>query len=269
MKTLTLRKIFTSQAKPKLYVPSRGPSLIWKTGDNLFADLSVMFMGEYLNHLWSKHKVNIQMQTYGIFPCGSDRGFIECVDNVCAVREYDFEQLKCSDSFLASLSGACLIGWVLGIRDRHQDNQLIVSTKSDNLVLPIDFGFLFNTGPMIDAPRISFPNRMVEQMRAQKTLKKFVLLTVSGFEVLWDNQEAIMRLGEYLFPVQFCQYFFSKDSFFALPKSTASSSFETKLKKRVVEGKGLKHWLKDMAHNSKISLSNSRLSPSMSRPTGI
>ena len=253
MKQLILRKIFASQAKPKLYSTRSGPNLIWKTGDNLFADLSVMFMAHFANSLWKKANKKIKMQTYGIYPCGNDRGFIECVDNVCALREYKFSNLRCSKQFLGSLAGACLIGWVLGIRDRHQDNQLILTKSGKTLLVPIDFGFLFNSGPMIDAPRISFPNRMLDEMKKANKIKPFIQLTLSGYETLYDNQELVASLGEYLFPAQFSEYFNTK-TFFHLEKAKAMESFENKLTKKC-SGKGLKHQVKDIAHNFKISRS--------------
>jgi len=214
-----------------------------------------MFMGKFLNNLWKKNGVNIKMELYGIYPCGIDCGFIECVKNVCPVREYDFNNLKCSKEFLASLAGACLIGWVLGIKDRHQDNQLIATNSKKTLLIPIDFGFLFGMGPMIDAPRISFPNRMLEKMKKDRKIDSFIDLATLGFEVLYDNQHKIRSLGEYLFPGQFAPYFNSKKSFFSLDRDSSSSSFRTKIVSKCKEGKGIKHTMKDLVHNYKLSRS--------------
>merc|ERR1711974_42382 len=150
-------------------------------------------------------------------------------------------------------AGACLIGWVLGIRDRHQDNKLILTKSGKTLLVPIDFGFLFNSGPMIDAPRISFPNRMLEKMKNANKIQQFIALTVAGFEVLYDNQDVVTALGEYLFPGQFLVYFQTK-TFFHLDRPKAISSFESKITKKC-SGKGLKHQVKDIAHNFKISRS--------------
>lgn len=253
MTSITLKKIFASQAKPKLFVPNAGPALIWKTGDNLFTDLSVMFIGNFLNNLWSLQSNLVKVQTYGIFPCGNDRGFIECVSDVCSVREYDFDNLRCSKSFLGSLAGACLLGWVLGIKDRHQDNQLIKTSGKKMLLIPIDFGFLFNSGPMIDAPRISFPNRLLDEMKKQKVIDKFIDITVDAYAILWDNQDKIRCLGTYLFPDLFPGYFNTK-TFFELSRTEALDTFKAKLKGKCT-GKSLKHTMKDIVHNYKLSKS--------------
>jgi len=256
MNKLVLRKIFASQAKPKLFSPPSGPSLIWKTGDNLFTDFGVMFMGRFLNSLWKQKSVASKMELYGIYPCGTDRGFIECVSNVCAVREYDFNQLRCSREFIASVAGAVLVGWTLGIKDRHQDNQLIVTRSKKTLLIPIDFGFLFGLGPMIDAPRISFPNRMLEQMKKAGQLDAFIEVVVKGFEVLYDSQDKISSLGEYLFPGQFSGYFLSNKTYFTLPREEAVQSFQAKILSKCKGGKGFKHAMKDMVHNAKLSYSS-------------
>merc|ERR1712137_774998 len=211
------------------------------------------FMGHFLNNLFQKNNVNIKLVTYGIYPTGNDKGFIECVSNVCSAREYDFKNLKCSKDFLASLAGACLIGWVLGIRDRHQDNQLILTKGRKTLLMAIDFGFLFNTGPMIDCPRISFTNRMLEVMKSKNVIHQFINLTVRGFGVIYDNQDIIHCLGQYLFPSDFDSYFKNK-TFVHLERSKAISSFKSKLEQKC-SGKSLKHTLKDVAHNYKLSKS--------------
>lgn len=61
------------------------------------------------------------------------------------------------DKFLSSVAGSLLAGFVLGIRDRHQDNMLV---KDNHVFFHIDFGHLWNQGPLVDAPRMAVPTRL-------------------------------------------------------------------------------------------------------------
>merc|ERR1712137_56391 len=111
-------------------------------------------------------------------------------------------------------------------------------------------------GPMIDAPRISFPNRMLEQMKKARQLDAFIEVVVKGFEVLYDSQDKISSLGEYLFPGQFSGYFLSNKTYFTLPREEAVQSFQAKILSKCKGGKGFKHAMKDMVHNAKLSYSS-------------
>lgn len=64
--------------------------------------------------------------------------------------------------FLASLAGSVVAGYVLGIRDRHQDNMLI---KDRHIFFHIDFGHLWNQGPLVDAPRVAIPIRLKANLK--------------------------------------------------------------------------------------------------------
>jgi len=56
--------------------------------------------------------------------------------------------------FFRTMIGSYLACWVLGIRDRHQDNMMI---KDNSTFFHIDFGFIFNDAPGFDAPIFSIP----------------------------------------------------------------------------------------------------------------
>jgi phosphatidylinositol kinase/protein kinase (PI-3 family) len=48
-------------------------------------------------------------------------------------------------------------GYLLGIRDRHMDNMMLINNQNSLQFLHIDFGFILDTGPIFDAQLISIP----------------------------------------------------------------------------------------------------------------
>jgi len=97
--------------------------------------------------------------------------------------------------FLCSLAGSCLASYVLGIRDRHQDNMLV---KDGNIFFHIDFGHLWNQGPLIDAPRISIPMRIKANL-SQDEWSTFEQLCLDGFDVLLTHRNLIKNTCVTLF----------------------------------------------------------------------
>lgn len=71
---------------------------------------------------------------------------MEFVENSCSVYEYDFTQIsKYSDeemeTFLKTAAGGYIGGFLLGIRDRHEDNLMI---KDNHKFFQLDFKHAFN-----------------------------------------------------------------------------------------------------------------------------
>ena len=56
--------------------------------------------------------------------------------------------------FITSMAGSYVACWILGIRDRHQDNMMI---HNNRIFIHIDFGFILNEQPGFDAPIFSVP----------------------------------------------------------------------------------------------------------------
>ena len=250
---MKLVKVFRSNSKPKLFQPEVGGKLIWKVGDNLITDFSVLTIANYMNSVWRGSKLPISVETYRVFPCGTLQGFIEYVPNVESVKTFKFETLQCDDKFISSLVGSCLLGWVLGIRDRHEDNQLIITLSPlAHRFLSIDFSFLFNVGPLIDAPRFSIHNGIIEKLNETNQTEKFLALAVSGFESLFDKKNQLYALGNTFFPNNFIRYFNSAESYFEFDKDTAKKAIRKKLEEKLAK-KSVKHKLKDVAHFIKTS----------------
>jgi len=139
---------------------------------------------------------------YNVVPFGGDVGLIEFVPTTKSLREaeadnvwellkiYDFEQQK---QFLASLVGAYVSVFVLGIEDRHQDNTLVVMhDKTENSVMEImqiDFAHSLGHRPQMSPDWLNIPLLKERLEKTQHTPEMtmwnmFVYQFVEAFIVL-------------------------------------------------------------------------------------
>jgi hypothetical protein len=137
---------------------------------------------------------------YKIVPMGPDIGCVELVKNAEAMQTFDWNTWRTLTAeqkriFLCSAAGGYVAGWVLGIRDRHQDNMLL---RDGHIFFQIDFGHLFNEKPTIDAPRFA----VAPDMKLALTLdewEQFKDLCAEAFRVLYRHASLIIQLTGLLF----------------------------------------------------------------------
>eukprot|EP01130_Rhizamoeba_saxonica_P011329 TRINITY_DN4704_c0_g1_i2.p1 TRINITY_DN4704_c0_g1~~TRINITY_DN4704_c0_g1_i2.p1 ORF type:complete len:702 (+),score=139.47 TRINITY_DN4704_c0_g1_i2:25-2130(+) len=222
---MSIVKVFKSAARPYLLRFSfdgdtEDKMAIFKYGDDLRLDMMVQNMFHIFQNLWD-HSILKRipiLHTYKTLPLGDNFGLIELVTNVQSIngfdwvqlidrKEYDDEQL---DILLRSMAGGYVAGWVLGIRDRHQDNMLI---KDDSIFLHIDFGHLFNDRtPINDAPRFSIPKefKLALVKRSQPSnfeshetpidyYNDFIVTCQDAFRILHRNSGLICNLASLQF----------------------------------------------------------------------
>jgi hypothetical protein len=147
-------------------------------------------MGEFTPFIWQ----------YKIIPMGPDVGCVELVENAEAMQTFDWNSWRTLTSeqkriFLCSAAGGYVAGWVLGIRDRHQDNMLV---RNGHIFFQIDFGHLFNEKPTIDAPRFA----VAPDMKLALSLEEWELfkdLCAEAFRVLHRHASLIIQLCGILF----------------------------------------------------------------------
>jgi len=66
-----------------------------------------------------------------------------------------------------SLVGAYITNFILGVRDRHEDNMMIVGDDGDPKMMQIDFGYILNEYPggvHFDMPRLTMPVALVDRL---------------------------------------------------------------------------------------------------------
>jgi len=196
-----LVKIFTSNARPILIEMAntetqQKSTMIFKQGDDLRQDYVVQIMFFLFNRLWqwSDLKNKPFIHQYKIVPMGPSSGVIEFVPGCVSSGAYKWKNLanlqpQDKIKFLCSMAGSYVACWILGIRDRHQDNMMI----KDNLVFfHIDFGFILNDAPGFDAPIFSIP-RGVKSYLTGGEWRSFVGLCARAFAVLHLHSGVIIN----------------------------------------------------------------------------
>uniref|UniRef100_A0A1I7T9Q9 phosphatidylinositol 3-kinase n=1 Tax=Caenorhabditis tropicalis TaxID=1561998 RepID=A0A1I7T9Q9_9PELO len=157
--------IFNSNAKP-LKIVFRGIntnySIIHKRDDDMRQDAFVMKMVNEMDRIWKSNGLDLRMITFRIMPVGYRRGMGELVLNCATLMEIqkedglrgvlndevlrkwlikhnsdEFAYKEAQENFIRSCAGWCIVTYVLGIGDRHNDN--ILFTKNGH-VFHIDFG---------------------------------------------------------------------------------------------------------------------------------
>jgi len=174
---------------------------IFKMGDDLRQDWYIQSIFHIFNNLWQLTDMPQKpfIYTYKCIPISETFGCIQMVKNVQSSLEFNTNIKNMSPSekstFFATLAGSFVASYVIGIRDRHQDNMLV---KDGHIFFHIDFGHLWNQGPLVDAPRIAIPRSLIKQF-SRTEWKDFVSLCSDGFLVLHNNGFLIKSICTTLF----------------------------------------------------------------------
>eukprot|EP01084_Bolivina_argentea_P006768 12807_1 len=175
---LKVRKIFNSNARPYLidcYVNDDttedvmlSSAYILKRGDDLRKDGAVLKMFEFMNEIWKSANLTykdsfVSSLTYKCIPIGPDVGIIEAIPNcielnkVMSLRHTLKESKNVSlwNKLVASSAGAFIAAFIMGIRDRHDDNILINISDSGYNLFHIDFGYMFGDRVPLDTAKLA------------------------------------------------------------------------------------------------------------------
>lgn len=232
-------KILNSNARPLLLTFGNEnlvkTQMLLKTGDDLRKDMFIIQLFKVIELLWNEDDIDISLQTYRAFSIGKDIGVIEIVkDSLTAssiqkgkytnpsfsftkafTNEALYEWLrmknpdvnafeKARNRFIESCAGYCVVVYVLGIGDRHNDN--IMCTRDGDL-FHIDFGFCFGENPTTSRNTSSFtiPQEFITVMGGEGTeyFNRFIKLSIKLFRSLRRNIHTIQTLVEYTLSYKF------------------------------------------------------------------
>eukprot|EP01084_Bolivina_argentea_P276091 471003_1 len=211
LKTIQCESIFNSNTKPLLLsfynVSAKLTSkTIFKKGDDLRKDSSILMMFRLFNDIWSCNNLKynkrmINIFTYKCVPISEYFGCIEYIENCVSLtnikKHFDDEKFmkdkKWIDKFIASAVGSYIGAYVMGIRDRHSDNILI---KKNGFLFHIDYGYVLGDKLSgLDAASFSITNDL-KYIMGNVNWNDFVDRCIDAFKVLRDNYDDIISFAK-------------------------------------------------------------------------
>ncbi|XP_040291232.1 phosphatidylinositol 4-phosphate 3-kinase C2 domain-containing subunit gamma isoform X1 [Bufo bufo] len=156
-----LCSFFKSNAKPLkisfINADQQGPNIhiMFKTGDDMRQDMLVLQLVELMDRIWLHEGLDLRMITYKCVSIGHKQGLVHLVpDSITlakiqnktgllgplkdsSMKKWFYNNKMASDNFLCSCAGWCVITFLLGVCDRHNDNIMLTSSGH---MFHIDFG---------------------------------------------------------------------------------------------------------------------------------
>lgn len=192
-----------SVVKKTLKPPSVGHQFyaILKRGDDPRQDLGVLRLFAVFNVMWARESVcgefglPVVALTYNVMPIQVDMELIQFVDNLVPLRHIlQYAGQFCERGLhrlITTAAGAFTAAFVLGIRDRHDEN--IVICKDDGSLFNIDFGNILGDTPSIDTSEFAITNNFKEVVG--NLWEPFVDLCVEAFLALRKHFSMVVGLA--------------------------------------------------------------------------
>ncbi|PAV76057.1 hypothetical protein WR25_02863 [Diploscapter pachys] len=213
------------------YLPTY--EIIFKNGDDLRQDMLVIQVLEVMDSIWKVHQIDCCLSTYPILPMGSNVGLIGCVSNCATIFEIQSEggkmgtavksldtkflnqylrehskdnakeYMEAADRFNMSCVGYSVATFIMGIKDRHNDN--IMLTK-DGKLFHIDFGHILGHGKTklgIQRDRVPFVltehfltviSKGNDVSMSKHEISKFKEQCIKAYIVLWRERHQFVSL---------------------------------------------------------------------------
>jgi len=208
IKSLEVLKTFPSGHAPCVMLatyhdPKIEPSKIFMKADDCRPDAMVMVMWHLFTTLWESSGLQVKpkLVSFSILP-GNNFGLMEFVEGSCSLRDFDLASLSKladdeMDEFLATAAGGYIGGFMLGIRDRHEDNLMVKDGKS---FYHLDFKHAFNVKTFgIDGCRFAISGRFKAALVARGKWENFVSRTMAAYLVLRRNSQLILNMCRTVF----------------------------------------------------------------------
>ncbi|XP_063786162.1 phosphatidylinositol 3-kinase C2 domain-containing subunit gamma [Pseudophryne corroboree] len=217
---------FKSNAKPLklsfINADLQGPNIhvIFKIGDDIRQDMLVLQFVELMDRIWLHEGLDLRMITYKCLSTGRKQGLIQMVPDSTTLAKIQnktgiFGPLKdtsmkkwfknnktASENFLRSCAGWCVITFILGVCDRHNDNIMLTTAGH---MFHIDFGKFLGNAQMFgkvkrDRAPFIFTSEMeyfiTEEGKSPHRAQEFVDLCCCAYNIIRKHSDFIINLLE-------------------------------------------------------------------------
>ncbi|KAJ8935975.1 hypothetical protein NQ314_012542 [Rhamnusium bicolor] len=198
---------------------------IYKVGDDLQQDMLTLQMIRLMDKLWLNRGLDLKMVAFTCIPTSKKKGMIEMVTKAETLRKIqvehgltgsfkdkpiaewlakhnpsELEYARAVQNFTASCAGYCVITYILGICDRHNDNIML---KTSGHLFHIDFGkFLGDSQMFGNFKRDRAPFVLTSDMayvinggdRPTEKFHQFVDLCCQAFNIIRNHRNLFLFL---------------------------------------------------------------------------
>ena len=221
------------------------PDALAKQGDNLRNDAAIASVSSLCECIWKSAPIKWKLGShptalaYDVVVTAPDAGYLEMVPgknfldlsksvvnnsgnddggSIDAIRTPIFSLNKGNTlwekvdvtKLAPSLVGAYITNFIIGVRDRHEDNMMVVGDDNNPKMMQLDFGYIlmeYPGGVHFDMPRLTMPIALVDRLNNTKGLDSETTL----MENLQHDMLAaylVIRRHTHQF-VPFCKYLLS------------------------------------------------------------
>ncbi|XP_074032269.1 phosphatidylinositol-4-phosphate 3-kinase catalytic subunit Pi3K68D [Leptinotarsa decemlineata] len=198
---------------------------IYKVGDDLQQDMLTLQMIRLMDKLWLNKGLDLRMVAFTCIPTSKKKGMIEMVTKAETLRKIqvehglggsfkdkpiaewlakhnpsELEYARAVQNFTASCAGYCVITYILGICDRHNDNIML---KTSGHLFHIDFGKFLGDAQMFgNFKRDRAPFVLTSDMayvinggdRPTEKFHQFVDLCCQAFNIIRNHRNLFLFL---------------------------------------------------------------------------
>ena len=149
---------------------------------------------------WIQTLTHIRVFTYPVFPLSTTTGCVEMVTNTTTLYDLRTKQnisllnymmthnpqlnvRELRQQIIHSCTGACLLGFTLGVGDRHLENILV---RQDAALIHVDFGYILGDDPKHAYTPMRITEGMIDAMggRESETFRAFTLVSQQAYSIM-------------------------------------------------------------------------------------